>query len=95
MISAAQFHELRGREPDLVGHVLEDGTCKVAAGWLIDRCGWKGHRQGAVGVHDRQALVLVHDGTGTAGDLLQLAQRIRDDVQARFGIALEIEPRVY
>ncbi len=95
VIDADHFTRLQGAEPGIVGHEQPDGGFKVAAGWLIDQCGWKGHRQGAVGVHDRQALVLTHDGSGNAGQLLNLAEKIRADVQQRFGIALEIEPRVY
>ncbi len=95
VISEAHFLRLQESEPGIVGHRQPSGEYKVAAGWLIDRAGWKGHRDGAVGVHDRQALVLVHDGTGAAHDLLRLAAAVRADISMRFGIELEIEPRVY
>ena len=65
-----------------------------AAGWLIERAGWKGFRDGDAAVHRLQALVLVNHGHATGAQLLALAQRIQGDVLARFGVALEIEPNV-
>lgn len=65
---------------------------KLAAGWLIDQCGFKGCKAGPVGVYEKQALVLVHFGQGHADDLLKLADRIQTDVAARFGVSLDIEP---
>ncbi len=70
------------------------GRTKLAAGWLIEQCGWKGRRLGAAGVHAEHALVLVNHGGASGGDLLALAEAIRTDVQARFGVELEMEPRV-
>lgn len=79
--------------PDMVSYPLEDGRyCKLAAGWLIDRAGWKGRRLGAMAVHDRQALVLVNLGGATAADVSGLADAIRADVHRRFGVRLEQEP---
>ena len=71
-----------------------DGTYKIPAAWLIDQCGFRGQRRGEVGVHEHQALVLVNYG-GTGAQLLALATEIQDAVSAKFGIALEIEPRLY
>ncbi len=87
------WHSLRQSYPDIAGYPGDD-SAKVAAAWLIDQCGWKGYRNGRVGVHNRQALVLVNHSGGTGHDVLALADRIRNDVQARFGIALEMEPGV-
>lgn len=84
---------LRQRFPELVAHP-DPGGVKLAAGWLIEQCGWKGHREAHVGVHSKQALVLIHHGNGSGAELLALAERIREDVRARFGVALEIEPRL-
>jgi len=68
------------------------GVVKLAAGWLIERAGWKGRRLGPVGMHERQALVLVNHGGASAEDVLQLAEAVREDVRARFGVDLEREP---
>jgi len=93
VVTADVCDALRARFPGLVWYPQPDGRCKLAAGWLIDQCGWKGRRLGRAGVHDRQALVLVNHGGATAADILALAEAVRRDVRARFGIDLEMEPR--
>ena len=80
--------------PELVSYQQEDGNYKLAAGWLIDQCGWKGRALGAAGVHDKQALVLINKGGASGREILQLAERIKKDVALRFGVAMEIEPVV-
>jgi UDP-N-acetylmuramate dehydrogenase len=67
---------------------------KLSAAWLIDSCGWKGYREGDAGVAASHALVLVNHGQASGRQLLDLARRIADSVQVRFGVALEPEPRV-
>lgn len=67
---------------------------KLSAGWLIERCGWKGHREGDAGVHRNHALVLVNHGAATGAQVLALAERIRLSVQERFGVTLEPEPLI-
>lgn len=69
-------------------------TRKLSAAWLIDACGWKGHREGDAGVAETHALVLVNHGAATGAQLLDLARRIAGSVRQRFGVALEPEPRV-
>jgi len=81
--------------PGLVAYPVAPGHHKLAAGWLIDQLGWKGFRQGDVGVHEHQALVLVCSGDAKGWDVLNLAQRIKADVDAQFGVSLEIEPRLF
>lgn len=80
--------------PDLPHYPQADGRCKLAAGWLIDRCGWKGRSLGRAAVHDRQALVLVNRGGATGMDILNLSERIRRSVVETYGIDLEREVRV-
>ncbi len=92
VVSAAQCAALLERFPDLVHHRQQDGTEKLAAGWLIDQCGWKGRTLGAAGVYPKQALVLVNHGGATGADVRRLAQAIQADVQARYGVLLEPEP---
>jgi len=92
VIDAAQFEALKSSEPDVISYAQPDGRVKLAAGWLIDRCGWKGRALGAAGVHERQALVLVNRGGACGADVLALARAIQRDVQARFGVELEAEP---
>ncbi len=92
VVSAAAFDVLRALEPDVVSYGQADGQVKVAAGWLIDRCGWKGRAIGAAAVHDRQALVLINLGGATGAQILELAAAIKRDVHARFAVNLEAEP---
>ena len=94
VVDAAKRHELVARFPALVSHAQADGRYKLAAGWLIDQCGWKGRSQGAAGVYEKQALVLVNRGGATGTDVMRLANAIRRDVAQRFGVALETEPVV-
>ena len=72
-----------------------DGTFKLPAAWLIEQAGWKGHRAGPVGVHSKQALVLVNHGGGNGQQIAILAEQVRNDIQQKFGIALEREPVIY
>ncbi|CAB3647700.1 UDP-N-acetylmuramate dehydrogenase [Paraburkholderia rhynchosiae] len=92
VIDAGQFEALKSREPDVASYAQPDGRVKLAAGWLIDRCGWKGRAMGAAAVHERQALVLVNRGGASGAEVLALAQAIQRDVLARFGVELEAEP---
>jgi UDP-N-acetylmuramate dehydrogenase len=92
VVTGAQCSALLARFPALVHHAQPDGSEKLAAGWLIDQCGWKGRSMGAAGVYPRQALVLVNNGGATGADVQRLAAAIQADVAARFGVALEPEP---
>ncbi len=94
LVSAEQARALRQQYADLVAYPQADGQVKLAAGWLIERAGWKGYRVGDAGVHRLQALVLVNYDKATGQELLELAQRIQADIAARFGVQLEIEPNV-
>jgi UDP-N-acetylmuramate dehydrogenase len=78
--------------PNLVHHAQPDGSEKLAAGWLIDQCGWKGRSMGAAGVYPKQALVLVNLGGARGEDVVRLAEAIQRDVEQRYGVRLEPEP---
>ncbi|MCY7351103.1 MAG: UDP-N-acetylmuramate dehydrogenase [Cytophagaceae bacterium] len=90
-IPKAQFDQLKARFPELPGYPTTADQVKVPAGWLIERAGWKGKRVGAVGVHDRQALVLVNYGGGTGLKIKELATNVQNSVEAEFGIRLTPE----
>ena len=92
LVSAAKRNALLAMLPGLVSHVQPDGSYKLAAGWLIDQCGWKGRSLGAAGVYEKQALVLVNRGNATGAEIMALAAAIRSDVESRFGVLLEPEP---
>lgn len=93
VISQQQADDLLKIYPKMPYYSFETG-CKLAAAWLIDQCGFKGAKRGSVGVHDQQALVLIHTGGGTAQDLLALAEEITNAVKNRFNIQLEREPEL-
>lgn len=95
VIPAAQAEELRRQHPEMPGYPCNGGAeVKVPAAWLIDRAGWKGFRSGTVGVHSRQALVLINLGGATAQEILTLARRIICDVERKFGVTLTMEVNV-
>jgi UDP-N-acetylmuramate dehydrogenase len=92
VVSAEQCALLLQEFPALVHHAQGDGSEKLAAGWLIDQCGWKGKNLGPAGVYAKQALVLVNNGGASGIDIVRLAQAIQADVLARYGVRLEAEP---
>lgn len=97
IISRLQADQLKALHPDLPIYALgpePQKDCKISAAWLIDRCGYKGVRRDAVGVHQDHALVLVHYGGGNQQSLMRLAQEIQQSVVARFGVMLEPEPLI-
>jgi UDP-N-acetylmuramate dehydrogenase len=92
VVSSERCAELLEQFPALVHHAQPDGSEKLAAGWLIDQCGWKGRSLGAAGVYPKQALVLVNHGGATGAEVLALARAIEADVAQRYGVLLEPEP---
>lgn len=94
VVDASQYALLRQQYPELVAYAAGDAW-KLAAGWLIDRAGWRGFERGGVGVHKQQALVLVNPGHCCGSEVVKLAMEIAADVKSKFGVDLEPEPRFY
>jgi UDP-N-acetylmuramate dehydrogenase len=88
------FEKLKAGYHAIVGYPLENGNIKIAAGWLIEQCGWKGYRSGDAGCHSKQALVLVNYGNAKGGDIFALSTSIIESVKEKFGIELEREVNI-
>jgi UDP-N-acetylmuramate dehydrogenase len=94
IITVGKAEKLKKEYPELPVYPQDNLTVKVSAGWLIEQVGWKGFREGPVGVYPAQALVLVNYGGATASQIMELSERIRSSVAERFGIPLENEVRI-
>lgn len=88
------FEKLRLQFPSIVGYRLNNGRVKLAAGWLIEHCGWKGYRKGDAGCHEKQALVLVNYGNAKGNEIYELSTEILQSVDNKFGISLEREVNI-
>ncbi len=95
LVGLDQFMELQMHHPGLVSYPVDARHVKLAAGWLIDRAGWKGVQRGPVAVHSEQALVLTNPGRAPGAKVLALAEEIRHSIAAEYNVDLEAEPRVY
>ena len=91
IIEREQFEALLKEYPTMPHYDEPNGKVKVPAGWLIEQAGWKGWRNEHVGVYEKQALVLVHYGGGKGQDIVELAYKIQDSVEAKFGIRINPE----
>lgn len=91
VVPAAKYTELHACYPDIVAYPVAADSYKLAAGWLIEKAGWKGRTQGRCGVYEKQALVLVNRGGCTGQEVVALANAIVADVQAKFGVTLTPE----
>ena len=92
VVTPEQCRDIIGRDPEIVHYPMPDGSVKLAAGWMIDACGWKGKTVGQAGVYEKQALVLVNRGHAIGSEVMTLARAIQESVYGRFGIRLEHEP---
>ncbi|MEZ4912373.1 MAG: UDP-N-acetylmuramate dehydrogenase [Saprospiraceae bacterium] len=95
VISQNQFEDLQTLYPMMPFYPLNESNVKIPAGWLIETAGLKGYRQGNVGVHNRQALVLVHFGNAKGKDVLDLANHVIDSVFKKFQIELHPEVNIW
>lgn len=93
-VTTAFFEKLKSDHPALVGYPVDNGNVKLAAGWLIEQCGWKGYRKGDAGCHSRQALVLVNYGHATGEEILDLSTAIIHSVKEKFNVVLEREVNI-
>jgi UDP-N-acetylmuramate dehydrogenase len=94
LVTLEQCRDIIGRDPEVVHYPMADGRIKLAAGWLIDSCGWRGKTVGKAGVYEKQALVLVNRGDAIGSEVMTLARAIQESVYGKFGIRLELEPVV-
>jgi UDP-N-acetylmuramate dehydrogenase len=94
VVTLEQCRDIIGRDPEIVHYPMPDGSVKLAAGWMIDACGWKGKTVGQAAVYERQALVIVNRGGAIGSEVMTLARAIQESVYGRFGIRLEPEPVV-
>ena len=94
VVGAAAAERLLAKYPDMPHYPAPEGRVKLAAGWLIDRAGMKGRREGAVGVHERQALVLVNHGGATGGEVIAFAHKVQETVREKFGIEIDTEVNI-
>jgi UDP-N-acetylmuramate dehydrogenase len=95
VIQRSRFLALSKNHPDMPAYPQEGGSVKLAAGWLIEQCGWRGYRKGDAGVHQRQALVLVNYGRASGREILELGEAIAASVKKKFGVELEREINVW
>ncbi|MEO6610553.1 MAG: UDP-N-acetylmuramate dehydrogenase [Chitinophagaceae bacterium] len=93
LVSKEQFLQLKAMFSTIIGHETH-GAVKLAAGWLIEQCGWKGFRRGDAGCHAQQALVLVNYGNASGKEIYELSKEILQSVKEKFGVVLEREVNI-
>ena len=93
-MSTKKFESLKKDFPNIVGYKLSKNETKIAAGWLIEKIGFKGYRDGDSGVHKNQALVLVNYGKASGKEIMNLAQKIQKTIFRKFRIQIEAEVNI-
>lgn len=93
-IDIHQLYKLKQSYPEIISYSLANGNVKLAAGWLIEQCGWKGYRKGDAGCHAKQALVLVNFGNASGREIYNLSEEIKESVKQKFNIDLETEVNI-
>jgi UDP-N-acetylmuramate dehydrogenase len=93
-VKQEKFQKLKEEFPDIIGYKNNDDTVKLAAGWLIEQCGWKGFRRGDAGCHERQALVLINYGNATGKEIYDLSEDIKQSAKKKFDVELEREVNI-
>ncbi|MGR3811018.1 UDP-N-acetylmuramate dehydrogenase [Jiulongibacter sp. NS-SX5] len=94
VITKKLFAKIKDQYDSVPSYPIDESNVKVPAGWLIEQAGWKGYRQGEIGVHQKQALVLVNYGDGIGKDIENLAYKIINSVQEKFGVQLQPEVNI-
>jgi UDP-N-acetylmuramate dehydrogenase len=94
-VSGELYGRLHETYPNMPAYPVEGGAMKLAAGWMIEQCGWKGYRKGDAGCHERQALVLVNYGNASGKEIYDLSEDILRSVEQKFDVSLEREVNIY
>ena len=94
IVSGGKYEELKLKFPGIIAYPSVKGNVKLAAGWMIEQCGWKGYRKGDAGCHAKQALVLVNYGNATGKEIYDLSEEILQSVNEKFGVTLEREVNI-
>src|SRR5690606_21463790 len=94
IVSKQKFEQLKAANPGIIGYAQPGDAYKLAAGWLIEQCGWKGVRRGDAGCHVHQALVLVNYGNASGKAIYDLSEEILHAVEKKFGVTLEREVNI-
>ncbi|WP_316930699.1 hypothetical protein [Sphingobacterium sp. IITKGP-BTPF85] len=94
-MSLNKYQGLKELYPDIVSYNMPDGGVKLAAGWLIEQCGWKGKVIGQAGVWKNQALVLINVQSASGTEIFELSSKIINDVDQKFNVKLEREVNIF
>ena len=94
IVAKEKYLNLKKSFPEMINYPIDENYIKIAAGWLIENCGWKGRRNGNVGTYKKHALVIVNYGNATGDEILDFEMHIKQAVEFKFGIRLENEVNI-